>query len=580
PCTIILPNPSSNAVASRHAVGSVWPMLELLRIRNLAVLEEVTWEPGPGMNAVTGETGAGKSILIDALLLLLGDRADKGSIREGADHASVEAVFTFSPEQDALLAPLGLESSGEGKLFLKRTVSPQGTRQWINGSPATLQSLRRLGEELIDFHGPHDHQSLLKLDAQRQALDAFASAAKALRAYRDAYQAWRQTETELATLRESGQGDWVARIDFLQFQIREIETAQIRPEEEEEIEQSYRAASSARRILELGASARGLLEEGPGDVLSQLSQIQRLLSEWAKHDPRAHALVELNESLFAQAKDLASAIGHQLDQIELDQERLGELEARLNLLQDLKRKFGPTLPNVLDRLHAMRAERDQLASRETRIASLEQDLATRKQATLQAGDALSKVRRQAAPKLAKLIANELQALGFKKAAFDVRLDPLDEPGPDGIDRVEFFFAPNPGESPKSLRAIASSGEMARVMLAVKTILAAGDRVPILIFDEVDANVGGETAVIVGKKLRALAAAHQVFCITHLPQVAAAAHHHYRVEKIIKDNRTFATVEPSLDQARIDELARMLGGKREASRQLAVELIAEASRPTS
>lgn len=555
-------------------------MLELLRIRNLAVLEEVTWEPGPGMNAVTGETGAGKSILIDALLLLLGDRADKGSIREGADHASVEAVFTFSPEQDALLAPLGLESSGEGKLFLKRTVSPQGTRQWINGSPATLQSLRRLGEELIDFHGPHDHQSLLKLDAQRQALDAFASAAKALRAYRDAYQAWRQTETELATLRESGQGDWVARIDFLQFQIREIETAQIRPEEEEEIEQSYRAASSARRILELGASARGLLEEGPGDVLSQLSQIQRLLSEWAKHDPRAHALVELNESLFAQAKDLASAIGHQLDQIELDQERLGELEARLNLLQDLKRKFGPTLPNVLDRLHAMRAERDQLASRETRIASLEQDLATRKQATLQAGDALSKVRRQAAPKLAKLIANELQALGFKKAAFDVRLDPLDEPGPDGIDRVEFFFAPNPGESPKSLRAIASSGEMARVMLAVKTILAAGDRVPILIFDEVDANVGGETAVIVGKKLRALAAAHQVFCITHLPQVAAAAHHHYRVEKIIKDNRTFATVEPSLDQARIDELARMLGGKREASRQLAVELIAEASRPTS
>lgn len=549
-------------------------MLELLRIRNLAVLEDVSWEPGTGMNAVTGETGAGKSILIDALLLLLGERADKGAIRAGADQASVEAVFTFGPDRESLLGELGLEPSGEGKLFLKRTVSASGSRQWVNGSPATLQSLRRLGEELIDFHGPHDHQSLLKLEAQRAALDAFARAEGASQAYRAAYQAWRQAERELVELREGGAEDWTARLDLLNFQIGEIEAAQLRPEEEEEVEQAYHAAAGARRILELGASARLLLDEGGADVLTQLSQVQRALNEWSRLDTRAGELLAMNEGLIAQAKELVAAIGEQMDRIELDQERLGELEARLNVLQDLKRKYGPTLAAVLQKLEALRQERDKLTSRESRMAALEAEMSRRWAEVKSAGEALSQARRKAAPPLGKVMAEELRELGFKKAAFEVRVEPLAEPGPDGLDRVEFFFASNPGESPKSLRAIASSGEMARVMLAVKTVLAAGDRVPVLIFDEVDANVGGETAVVVGRKLRGLASRHQVFCITHLPQVAAAAHHHVRVEKLVRGDRTFASVEAIEGGARVDELARMLGGKREASRKLAAELMAE------
>lgn len=549
-------------------------MLEALRIRNFAVLEDVVWEPGRGMNAVTGETGAGKSILIDALLLLLGERADKGAIRAGAEQAVVEAVFEFGPGRDGVLEELGLEASGEGKLFLKRAVSVTGSKQWVNGSPATLQCLRRLGEELVDFHGPHDHQSLLKVEAQRAALDGFAGLeiTERLGVYREVYRSWREAEMELAGLKEGGVGHGAARVEFLDHQIGEIEAARLRVGEEEEVEAAYRAAAGARRILEIGSGLRGLLEEGPGDVLGQLAQVQRGLGEWARLDCRAGALAELNEGAIAQVKELVAAIEEQVERVELDQERLGELEARLHLFEELKRKYGPTLAAVLEKLDTMREERERLVSREGRVVTLEREVVARREAVMAEGKKVSAVRRGAAPGLGEAIAAQLRELGFRKAGFEVRVETGGEPGPEGLDRVEFFFAPNPGEAVKPLRAIASSGEMARVMLAVKTVLAAGDRVPVLIFDEVDANVGGETAVVVGKKLRGLGAGHQVFCITHLPQVAAAAHCHYRVEKEVKGGRTFAVVERVEGEARVDELARMLGGKREAGRKLARELV--------
>jgi DNA repair protein RecN (Recombination protein N) len=553
----------------------VWAMLESLRIRNLAVIEDITWEPGAGMNVITGETGAGKSILIDALMLLLGERADKSLIREGAESAVVEAVFRIGDEWGPRLEELGLESSGEERLYLKRQVANGGqNRQFVNGSPCTLQNLKQLGEELVDFHGPHDHQSLLKPEAQLEALDAFAKAGEALSQYRKIYQTWQKARHDLETLKESGQGDWQARLDYLDSQINEIEKADLKPGEEEEIHAGYLAASNARRILELGASVRGLLDESGTDVLGLLSQAQKLVTEWSRLDPKAAPLVEWNEAVVGQVKELLSEVESRMESVELDQERLGQLEARLDTIQTLKRKFGPTLESVEQRLRAMQEEREQLASREGKIGHLEKEVEEGARAVKKAGEALRALRQLAAPKLGRAISRELQELGFKKAAFSIELTALSSASSRGLDQTEFVFAPNPGEPPKSLRAIASSGEMARVMLAVKTVLASGDRVPVLIFDEVDANVGGETSVVVGKKLRGLAGGHQVFCITHLPQVAAAGHQHFSVEKKIRSNRTTAEVALLKADERIGELARMLGGKREASERLAKELLAD------
>lgn len=556
----------------RIGFGKLPGMLTSLRIRNLALMEDLRWEPGPGLNILTGETGAGKSILIDALSLLLGERADRTMIREGAEECQVEGVMTLPPHTRGLLTELGLEAA-DGEISLRRTFSINGqNRQWINGSPVTLTVLKKLGDNLADIHGPHDHQSLLRQEAQLDALDAFGHHEAELHEVAAVWEKMRRLEQEEEQLAVLAGGDLEQKLDFLDHQIREIEQAAPQPGEDEELAAAYRAASHAQRIAELAAAALAALGEAEGNVTETLARVQKSLQEWQGLDSASSGLAEANAAIVAQVRDLQQDIQTRLDAVELDQEALARMEERLNILQLLKRKYGGTLDAVLERLESLKSERTRLGGLDEHRARLRKDMEAARATCQAACLRLSQRRRDAAPRLASAVSAQLRELGFLQASFNVRLEDRPSPTGRGQDTVEFEFAPNPGEPARPLRAIASSGEMARVMLALKSVLAEQDRVPVLIFDEVDANVGGQTAVAVGQRLRRLARSHQVLCITHLPQVAAAGDRHFQVEKTVADGRTIARLEELAERRRLDELARMLGGSLASARKLAADML--------
>jgi DNA repair protein RecN (Recombination protein N) len=548
-------------------------MLASLRIRNLALMEDLSWELGPGLNILTGETGAGKSILIDAFNLLLGERADRTMIRDGAAECVVEGMVQAPERVAAVLAELGLEAGEGGELLLKRSFSTAGqNRQFINGSPVTLAMLKRLGDHLVDLHGPHDHQSLLSTEPQLTALDAFGRLEEEVGAVRAAWDRLRRAREQLEELRGGSGGDMAQRLDFLAHQIAEIEQAAPQAGEDAEVDAAYRAASHAQRIAELAGGAVNALAEAEGSVLEVLARVQKSLQEWQAFDPAAESLAGANAGIVAQVRELQADIQARAEAVDLDPRRLAELEQRLNTLQLLKRKYGGTLEAVRERLESLRAEHGRLAHFGENEVALEEEIRAAQAAFEAAAAVLGQARARCAPKLAAAVSKQLKALGFKQSEFGIELAPKAMAGPRGTDGVEFQFAPNPGEAARPLRAIASSGEMARVMLALKSVLAERDEVPILIFDEVDANVGGETAVAVGERLRALARSHQVLCITHLPQVAAAGHRHFRVEKKVVKGRTVAQLDELGSAARLDELGRMLGGANASARKLAGELL--------
>jgi DNA repair protein RecN (Recombination protein N) len=555
-------------------------MLVSLRIRNLALIDDLTWELGPGFNTLTGETGAGKSILIDALNLLLGERADKTLIRTGAEACTVEAELELRDDTAAKEINGQLEESGaepcEGRaLLLKRTVSATGTnRQFINGSPVPLQALKSLGDRLVDVHGPHDHQSLLANDKQAGLLDAYGKLDTLRAACGKAHRELREIEQERASL-EMSEAERETRLSLLQHQVGEIDGAKMLPGEDARLENEYRAASHGQTIVEQARIIAGLLGESDGSVLTQLAQVERALNAWQRLDDTIGETEALNRTAIAQLTELLEAVQVRAERVDLNPEQLRQLEDRLNLIQSLKRKYGGSVEATLafgekaaSQLAALEGRGESLAmlARREKIARQELDAAAVK---------LSAARRKAAKPLAEKIAQELRGLGFKKASFAIEINAAPQAGATGADHVEFIFAPNLGEAARPLRAIASSGEMARVMLAVKTTLAEVDEVPILIFDEVDANVGGETAGQVGRKLRSLGRSHQVLCITHLPQVAAQGARHFAVEKKTKQGRTLTELTPLAGAAREQELARMLGGQTEAARALARTLLAEA-----
>ncbi|MGF1678240.1 MAG: DNA repair protein RecN [Candidatus Methylacidiphilales bacterium] len=548
-------------------------MLQSLRIRQLAVIDDLLWELEPGLNVLTGETGAGKSILIDAFNLLLGERADKTLIRDGSAECSVEGLLTGCDFLRPMLEEAGVDPGEGGELLLKRTFhTDKPGRQWINGSPVTLQILKDLGTHLVDMHGPHDHQLLLHNDEQLKALDAFANLAEPVRACQSAHRILRQLKEEWNSLRTTDAGQLDQRLDFLRYQIDEIEKAGLKAGEEEELELLYDRASNEQHILELLGQCQTLINEGESPIMEQLAVLQRLLCEWERVDPTAAEWRELNESMVRQLGEMLRGLDQLGARAELDPARLKEVEARLDVIKSLKRKFGPSLDDVLATADRFQKEFDTLSGRDQRLAELDQELSRARQELDTCAAALSKARAAAAPKLARAITEQLRFLGFAQSHFEIILSTLDEPGAKGSDFCEYHFAPNPGEKPRPLKAVASSGEMARVMLAVKSVLASADRVPILIFDEVDANVGGETAVAVGRRLRDLAADHQVLCITHLPQVAAAGHVHYRVEKSVVAGRTSTRLQNLDSKDREEELARMLGGQSTSARGLARTLL--------
>jgi DNA repair protein RecN (Recombination protein N) len=555
-------------------------MLVSLRIRNLALIDDLTWELGPGFNTLTGETGAGKSILIDALNLLLGERADKTLIRSGAESCTVEAELELKDaalfkELNAQLEESGAEPCEGHALLLKRTVATSGTnRQFINGSPVPLQALKTLGDRLVDVHGPHDHQSLLANDKQAELLDAYGKLSALRAACASAHRELREVEQERAAL-EMSESEREQRLSLLQHQVGEIQGAKLKPGEDVQLDNDYRAASHAQNIVEQARIITALLSESDASVMTQLAQVERALNAWQRMDGSITEVEELNRQAIVQLTEMLDAVQTRAERVDLNPEQLRQLEERLNLVQSLKRKYGGSIESVVAFGEKAAAQLAALEDRGEFLAKLAQREKAARQALGDAAAKLTTARRKAAKPLAEKIAQELRGLGFKKSSFGIEITPAAQAGATGADHVEFIFAPNPGEAARPLRAIASSGEMARVMLAVKTTLAEVDEVPILIFDEVDANVGGETAGQVGRKLRSLGRSHQVLCITHLPQVAAQGASHFAVEKKTKQGRTLTELTRLEGATREQELARMLGGQTEASRALARSLLAEA-----
>jgi DNA repair protein RecN (Recombination protein N) len=545
-------------------------MLSTLRIKNLALVSDLTLHLQPGYNVITGETGAGKSIIIGALNLVLGQRADRDAIRAGADQCSVEAVFEIGKRKpiDTLLEENGVEPCAEGQLIIKRTFSAAGSnRQFINGSPTTLQTLAMLGEHLVDMHGPHEHQSLLRQRNQLDALDGFAGLLPLRKEFESAVRSCRAIEADKAALIVDEQ-TYAQQLDLLRFQTNEISAARLQPGEETEVEQDFQRASNAARLLELTQSALSVLSEADNSVLTQSAEIGRNLHELQRLDPGANEVASAHEQVTSSLRELQAALNHYSERIDVDPTRLRELEARVDLLHSLKRKYGPKLEDVIAFGESAKQKLQNLERRDVELEKLNVQLAKAKKEVVRIGRELTAQRKKANPKFSKAVTKQLNDLGFAQSQFDVALTSVSE----GEDLIEFQFAPNPGEPPRPLRAIASSGELSRVMLALKTVLASEDQIPVLVFDEIDANVGGETAGVVGEKMLQIASSHQVLCITHLPPVAATASTHFVVSKRQHEGRTISEIQLLERAQRVNEIARMLGGQTEAARKHAQSLL--------
>jgi DNA repair protein RecN (Recombination protein N) len=588
-------------------------MLTTLRIKNLALVSDLTLELQPGCNVITGETGAGKSIILGALNLVLGERADRTLIRSGEESCSVEAVFDVKalranqsfplPEKrgekkrawsplEAFLEENGLEPCEDNQLVLKRTFTSAGTnRQFVNGTPTTLATLGSIGEWLVDMHGPHDHQSLLHVGKQLLILDAFGGLEKDREAFGELIRRRVVLEAGKSALIVD-EKTYAQQLDLLRFQVQEISAARLKEGEDAEVEAEFQRTSNATKLLQLSQAALDVLSESDSSLLTQSGAVGRVLAELQRVDEAgAKNLVELHAQASETLRELQSALSHYADKVDVDPARLAELEERLDLLQTLKRKYGASIAEVIAFGDEAKQKLQSLESRDAELARINAALEKLDGEIQAAGKKLSAARKKVIPQLAKAVGKQLEDLGFKQSRFDVKLDSVAaevtrlKPNESqslltsaasikqsGLDEIEFQFAPNLGEPAKPLRAIASSGEMARVMLALKTVLAAEDEIPVLVFDEVDANVGGETANAVGEKMKQIAAKRQVFCITHLPQVAAEADAHYVVSKQVKNGRTISEITLLDKKSRVTELARMLGGQTDAARRHAEALL--------
>lgn len=555
-------------------------MLKNLIIKNLALIENLDIELDDRLNIVTGETGAGKSIMIGAVQLLFGKRADKSMIRTGSDRCDVSAVIQlddaeYQSKVNALLDGVGVPPCEDGQLIISRRISEQSGRNFVNGVPVTLLLLKQLGELVVDIHGPYDNQSLLKTAKQLEVLDDFAGVHSKLAGYVKLYVTWRELKNQLNAAEEESPSQEL--LDYLKFQLREIEEAALEPGEEEELAAKHALASNSHQIIEIMTNIRSQLSEDDNNALDQLGCVMRRLIELERIDPEnGEAFAQALDGIIVQIKDLDADLSAYVDGVEMDPAEFERMEERLGEIRRLKRKFGGTVESVLahagecrERLHKLENFDEYRAELEARVNAAEEKMMT-------AAGKLTSKRKAAAKKLGPQITDKLQFLGFPDCKFSIEL--ADCPvGQTGADAIEFFFAPNPGEGNRPLRDIASSGEIARVMLALKTILAQADKVPTLIFDEVDANIGGVIANRVGDELRRLGKAHQVICITHQPQVAAGADRHLLVAKSTKKKRTMAHIEPLSADARVAEIARMLGSEDDSgvAARHARELIAKA-----
>jgi DNA repair protein RecN (Recombination protein N) len=558
-------------------------MLTELRIRNLAIIDAVTLPLAPGFNVLSGETGAGKSIIVGALGLLIGERASADLVRTGADKATVEGIFDVEGNAPllAMLDERGIELVGEGTLVLKREVATAGgrARAWVNGSPVTAGVLAEVGRALVNVHGQHEAQALLEPEAQRLILDAFGEAGAEVQAVVRAHAAVVEARAAIASL-SARRDDATKRADWLAHVAREIGDAALKEGEEERLDEEARRLTHAEELQALIGELTVALD---GDAaLGAVGHLQKPLGALQRIDPATVRLQELYDAAWYALEELAREAQAYADGIELDPARLDEVERRRDLIFRLTKKYGGSIAAVLSTGREARAELDLLDTAGLDLRSLEDRVRAAEQELAGAASRLSASRKKAAAALAKAVESRLPDLGMPDGRFLVALTARAEPAATGAEDVEFRVALNVGHDARPLARVASGGELARVMLALKTILARLDGVPTLIFDEVDAGIGGRTGLMVGDAMRDVAAHHQVFAITHLPQIAARAHHHIVVRKGAKGGVTTSDVALVAGDERVDEIARMLGGDAESatSREHARELLATASKPVA
>lgn len=540
-------------------------MIDKLTVKDLAVVESAEIQFGPGLNVVTGETGAGKSVLVGAINLLCGGRADHSAIRRGAEQSTVMAEMSLPEQVLTNIAPIledaGIDACEDGTLILRRTISANGSgRCLINNCPSTVQTMRRIGEMLVDMHGPHDNQSLFNPLFQLDALDSFGHCHK----QRSKFAAvWRE-KRELVRQRNelAGEGDAAEReLDLLKYKIREIAEAELSPDTDgEALVSEHAEAANAGSLLELGNGVIQMLTDADGAVVDVLADITRHLDEMQRHGSiEAAEWVSEARSASIQLNELSQNISSSLSRIDASPERMQWLEDRMALVQKLKRKYGATIEDILTFYEKSQTRAIELESRGRIIDELDSQIAAAEKRLSAEAKRLSELRTAASGKLARAVSRQLADLGLPNAAIDIAVSTAKTDSETGRDSVEFGFAPNPGESMLPLRSIASSGEISRVMLALKTVLAEHDKIPVLVFDEIDANIGGEIANNVGAKLFEASGSHQIICITHLPQVAAWGLSHFVVTKQVEDGRTLTHIRPVAEAGRVDEIARMLGG---------------------
>jgi DNA repair protein RecN (Recombination protein N) len=554
-------------------------MLTELRIRNFAIIESLTLPLARGFNVLSGETGAGKSIIVGALGLLLGERASADLIRTGAERATVEGVFDVAdrPEIAALLDERGIDAE-EPLVVLKREIAAAGrARAWVNGTTVSATILAEIGRLLVNLHGQHEAQTLLDGDAQRRILDAFAGATQQATGVRDSYAALATARRDIADLRRR-RADAEKRADYLRHVVSEIEGAKLVEGEDVRLEDEARRLENAEELRELATGISTAIEGEEDTLLQRLASVERLLASIQRIDPTLARLQEIYDNAFYSLEALARELVEYESSVELDPSRLDEVRRRRDLLFKLTKKYGSTLAEGMEQGRTARAELDLVDSADLDLRLLEDGERAALAALEERARALTSLRTASAERLGRAVDEVLPDLGMNDGRFRAALLPLREIGPDGAEAVEFRVSLNVGHEERPLARVASGGELSRVMLALKTILARLDRVGTLIFDEVDAGIGGRVGLQVGETMRRVASYHQVFAITHLPQIAARAHHHILVSKGARGGVTTADVAVLEDDARVAEIARMLGGdpESEVSRAHARELLESAA----
>jgi DNA repair protein RecN (Recombination protein N) len=549
-------------------------MLRELRLRNFAVVESVTVPFAPGLNVLTGETGAGKSMLIDALVLIRGSRAQADVIRADADTATVEAVFELGAAAGAreALEGAGLAPDDNNEVVVRRELARSGRhRAFVNDSPVTVGLLERLGDALVEVHGQHEHQRLLEPARQLELLDRFAEAEEACARVSALHARHRAARDEAERMR-GAERDRAQREDLLRFQVGELDAARLRPGEEEELRGELRRLQHAERVAAGLAEAAGLLDEAPQSAAEHLARVARILQDLARIDPAFAAPGEPVEAARIQLDEALAAIRRLRDGAAAEPGRLDAIHERLDALARLRRKYGEDEAAMLRFRDEAARELSRLERHEELLAEQERVLGELAAELAAAAGALTERRSAAAARLAGRVERVLRELGMERAVFAVGLERAPEVGARGADRVELRLSTNPGEEPRPLARVASGGELSRTMLALTSVLARADRVPTLVFDEVDAGIGGRVASVVAQALAAAGEGRQVLCVTHLAPIAAAAVHHLRVSKAVRGGRTRVAAEALAVEDRVEEIARMLGGPAATAREHARTLL--------